>query len=160
MLQKIRNSTIGIRTNRQLDLKSGEDITEYQNYIQPIIDIKPICNIVRDAGFSNSTGTSIWTTPSDKDFYLVGVTLSLRTDATAQTIQLVLTAKVDQVNHNILQIANIPLNATTANNSISLPIPIKIDRNSNIFMSASDGTANIRGYGSIIGYTEETTKGT
>lgn len=128
--------------------------------IQPTFEVKRrVCNIVEgNAGASSGSAVTIYTTPSDKDFYLVGANLTMSKDAACDTTtgSLQLSATINGTVKNILRMSHTTLTALQGNVSISLPVPIKIDRNTAITIITLSFTAGTFSRGAnIIGYTEE-----
>ena len=106
--------------------------------IVPVLSVNPfrVANIVR---YGNASGT-IYTTPTDTDFFLTGFNMS------ALTGSCILSIIIDGATVTLARIeAGAGLITATANN---FPFPIKLDRGSNIVMGAALG-GNI----TIIGYT-------
>jgi hypothetical protein len=151
------NISISQDMNRIFDLK-GESTNVIADFIQPIMNIQRFCNIVRNVSSDNATSATLYTTPSDKDFYLVSASLSFVKDITATTTGVSLRAVVEGVQRRILELACLTLTVERGQLNISLNNPIKIDRNTNISVDSITNNANFNIRGQIIGYTVETTK--
>lgn len=126
-----------------------------------VIPIKPICRIVRFAVRSTSGSGTVYATPTDKDFYLIGCSLSVQRDAACDApssdgarVGIV----IDSVTQGLIPISCATLTAFSAEQNITFPFPIKIDRGTNITITGMTFTVGtcVRSV-SIIGYTEETT---
>jgi len=153
-----RNPTIAQDMNRLFDFK-GESTDFVSDIIMPVVEIKRICNILKFNSAVNATTATIYTTPSDKDFYLVAAQLSVIKDATSTSGGTSIFVIIEGVSVRLLSIATLTLTAQYSNIANNFPVPIKIDRNTIITVVNSTNNANISGYGSIQGYTVETTKG-
>ena len=133
--------------------------TKINDSVQPVININPKdyrrCNIIKRASALNSTSATIYTTPTDKDFYLVGATLSLIKDATSTSTYSALDVTINGARGEIIYIPTITLTAETQSLSISLPFPILVDRNTTIRVLNGTNVANITSSGTIVGYTVE-----
>ena len=136
--------------------------TQLANQVIPVIDVNPKAlrrsNIARTASTSGAS-TTIYTTPADKDFFLVGANFSFIKDATsdiATNAALQLRCIIDGLTTAILNHAVITLTAQSGNISISFPFPLKIDRNTAISLFRASTTAGVTVIaGSIVGYTVE-----
>ena len=133
--------------------------TKVIDSVQPVININPKdyrrCNIVRRNNAANATSATIYTTPADKDFYLVGVSLAVIKDATSTSTYSSLDVTIGGARYEILYIPEITLTAQTAQETISFSQPILVDRNTTIRVLNGTNVANITATGSIIGYTVE-----
>lgn len=151
------NPTISLDLNRIFDLK-GESTNIIADFIQPIVPITRIINIIRNATGTNATSTVLYTTPSDKDFYLTNASLSLIKDATATSNISTITVVVEGVTQRIISIIGLTLTAQAETNYKNFNIPIKLDRNTAITITHSTNVGNVSANGIIMGYTVETTK--
>jgi hypothetical protein len=126
------------------------------NELTPVVEMTPRIDISRYQSAINATATTIFQTPSDKDFYLVAATLGVIKDATATSLTTRLIAQIDGVAQTLMVIPGITL--TAQNQTITQRWPnggILIDRGSNIQVTNSTNTANVSGHASIQGYTVE-----
>jgi len=128
--------------------------------VVPVIDVTPrqnrVCDIVRLGACSNATSATIYTTPADRDFYLVGASISVIKDITSTSTTSNLRVTINGVAQSLLSISTATLTIQTAQNSISLPVPIKCDRNSTITLTSDTNVANFKIQGTIIGYVVDT----
>ena len=127
--------------------------------VVPVMEVNPKllrrCNIVKRNTNLDSLNATVYTTPAAQDFYLVGATLSLIKDAGSASTATTLTVVIDGVTVAIFYIPSITLTAQQDSMTISLPIPLKLDRGSIINIANTSGAAIIRAGASIIGYTVE-----
>lgn len=158
------NPTISEDKARILNLKSGDDTAEVLEYITPTIEIKPINNITRDANVNVSgAGSVIYTTPTDKDFYITGVTFSYTKDVACDTATgktSILATINGTANRPLISLAILTLTAEGKQLSLTFSNPIKIDRGTNItFSNTTYAAGSMVRVCNIYGYTIETLKG-
>jgi len=124
--------------------------------IIPVININPkhcrVVDLVRSNFANNATSATIYTTPTDADFFLVASILSLVKDVTATSIASAINVTIDGASRSVNYIRGITLQAQDQHVSISYPFPIKVDRNTNITVTNSAANANISATGIILGY--------
>lgn len=124
--------------------------------VVPVIDINPkhsrISNICRVTTGANTTSATIYTTPADKDFFIVAAAVTVIKDATSTSPYTQLTCTIDGAAVQILRIGTLTLTAEQRELSISLNVPIKVDRGTNIVVQNGTNVANITASGSVIGY--------
>jgi len=99
--------------------------------IVPVIDINPKLlrrsNVVKSGVLTNATTSTIYTVPSDKEFYLVAAALAFIKDATATTTKIAINVTTDDgLTGDVLAVPSITLTASTGEISNSFPAPIKI----------------------------------
>lgn len=153
------NPTINKSMSDIFNLK-GESTDEISNEILPVINIHPKVNITRAVYAANAASTTIYTTPSDKDFFLTTVSLQVIRSTASVNVVVPLKAYIDGVLQTIISVAGITLVAQDQAVALSFPIPIKIDRGTAIVVTISDTTPVIAIVGSVSGYTVETIKNT
>jgi len=122
--------------------------------VVPVMETNPIllrkCNISK--GLVSSASGTIYTTPTDRDFYIVASCLSVVRDASATSVSTRILATIDGLASPILGICGVTLTAGSSEQSISFPTPIKVDRGTNITVSFNTATAVITAYSQITGY--------
>ena len=154
------NTSISEDAMRIFNTKSFDNISsEVSPIIQPTIEIKRHCNICKAIAATNNTSATIYTTPTDKDFYLVGASLSVIKDVTGVSNNSKINIIVDGISVAILSISSITLTPQYDSMTNSWSNPIKCDRGTVITVTNSSATANCRSDATIQGYTVETTKG-
>jgi len=152
------NPSISERAQRILITKNGDHMSDdLMPNMVAVVPILPVARIVRGSGMTNSTTSSLYTTPTDKDFYLTNAVLSVSKDTTAAAVAIDLRVLVDGATLTPVRISGITLTALQATVPVSFNPPLKVDRNTSISINASSATANIRVDGAIVGYTEEAT---
>lgn len=110
-------------------------------------------NIVKKNTVTNSTAGTIYTTPSDKDFYLCAINLTVSKDATATSLLSEVRIVVDNLQVFPISIATTTTTTETKQASIVFNNPIKIDRGTNISGINSTANANISLTVNVLGYT-------
>jgi len=145
------NPTISSNASRIFNLK-GESTSEINDIIMPIIPIEPVINIVK-VGTADAT---IYTTPTDKDFYLCAAYITNQGGVGAAGTEGYITAYIDGVNVRIASIQHPTTTASAENEFFAYPRDIKIDRGTAI---AITGGVGLSVKGIIYGYTVETIKG-
>lgn len=128
--------------------------------IQPVFEVKKkFADILRGGTIASTSSQTLYTTPSDRDFYLTGACLSIDKSATCDIASgrytMVCTIN-GTANQAILSVAITTLTAQSQSVSLSFPTSIKVDRGTVIALSAASFSAGtfVRA-GSIVGFTEE-----
>lgn len=142
----------------KLQQSKGEIPSELAEKVIPVIDINPkharVANVVKRTIATNATAQTIYTTPTDKDFYLTSASLAMIKDATAtslfSTIQLIPDGSTSTI--PILLIPGFTLTAQTGQISLSFPAPIKVAKGTNITINNSTNVGNVSADGCITGY--------
>ena len=128
--------------------------------IVPVMEVNPKMlrrvTISKTNNCNNATSAIIYTTPATQDFYLSSMTLSLIKDSTATSTATYITANINNVGQTILIILGFSVTAQQQSLVFSSPIPIKIDRGSNIMIYNTTNVANISATGIINGFIDET----
>jgi len=139
-------------TEARLNTAAGEVIKTLKNDIQPVLNVNPQrnLNIIRrviDAG-------TVYTTPTDKDFYLVGSQMTISNDTASQVSTGTLTVTPEGGESTVFQslVLNTSLLIDSAqdNNTVTLPIPLKLKRGTNLTLAVSNTNAEVL---VIYGYT-------
>lgn len=153
------NPTISLDATRILNLKA-EGFDSELTKLTPVIQIKPKTNIVRSQNCFNATSATVYTTPADKDFYLISAVLSTSKDATATSTTTSITTTIDGGSgQDILRLGLLTLTSERTAISTQFNPPIKIDRNVAITVKNETAVGNMRSVASIAGYTVETSTG-
>jgi hypothetical protein len=159
-MTKHYNPSLVERTNRIFRPKAGDQFSDNVSpNLVPVITVDPIVRIVRN-GNTSSTGTfTVYTTPSDKDFYLTAIELTMAKDVTcdAATGSVGMNITVDGVSVAVVTIAFITLTAQTSTVVVPFTFPIKVDRGTTITGSVTFTAGAMRRSCCIYGYTEEVT---
>ena len=152
-----QNPSITERALRILNTKAFDQLSSEVTGPIATIAIQPTCKTVR-SGVTGSSGTlTLFTTPSDKDFYLCSFTISLAKDSTCDTASGVisLSATIDGVSQRLASLAVLTLTAQSINQVVSLQYPLKVDRNTAISINGTFTVGAMQRVGTLLGYTEE-----
>jgi len=125
----------------------------------PVMDMTPnfhrIINIIKSEEVIDATSGIIYTTPTNKDFYLTNAILTIIKNATSTSVFSSLNIKVDGVIRGIIFIEETTLTAQSAQIVLNLNFPIKVDRGSDIIIAHGTNVSKIQGSATILGYTVE-----
>lgn len=122
--------------------------------ILPVVDVNPKkIEIVKRSVITDSLSGTIYTTPTNKDFYLHALHLSgFKSNATGCT-GFAINATINGVTSVLIDLNHAALTAMTeAHTSLSLNIPVKIDRNTAITVTSNNADTLNRVSGIIYGY--------
>jgi hypothetical protein len=157
---KIYNSNLTkeIVDGAKLQLSQGQIPSELAEKVIPVMEVNPkllrIANIVKSTSATNSTSAIIYTTPTDKDFYLTGANISniksALSTSTFSAINVIL--KGANVSNILLNLTGITLTAANGAYSQNFIPPILLKRGSEITITNSTNVAEIKSSGQIIGY--------
>lgn len=120
------------------------------------VELRTPADIVRTASRTASGSVSIYTTPTDKDFYLCSVALTYGADAACDNTFVTLNGSVDGIGTvNFLTLAKPSLVAGAQSTSLSFPKPIKVQRGTPIQITSTFGAGACTFQGQITGFTWE-----
>lgn len=126
------------------------------NQVVPVMDMTPHhhkkAHICKTAFASNTTSANLYTTPTDQDFYLTALSLSVVKDATATSTESSIRVNIGSVTVRIATIIGFTLTAQNQTYALSFNNPVKIDRGTTFTVQNGTGTANINAIGTIYGY--------
>lgn len=132
--------------------------TRLANSVVPVIvaNPKPIVNIVKWIA-SVGTGTqTLYTTPTDKDFFLTNVIISAQADVNCDNTVYDVTATPDEGGAIILlRLPKITLTVFQDSISVVFPHPIKIARGTTITFGTTYTAGVSHAVAQIMGYTKE-----
>jgi hypothetical protein len=136
---------------------TGNVPLETANVIQPVVEVGPkVSKVLKIASATTSSNsTLIYTTPTDKDFYLTGAVLSHSKDATSDNTLVGILVFVDGLQARVLFRE---LQTTTAGNStdvMNLSFPLKLDRGSRIDLAGTFTAGTMSKRASITGFIVE-----
>ena len=158
---RINNSDLTNELRDVAKIQVGADIIPniLSNQVVPVIDVNPkharILNITSGASTSATGASTIYTTPTDKPFYLTTIGFAFIKDVVCDIATGAMTVKVviNGASQNIIIIPIITLTAQSGVYQIDLPKPMLLDRGSTVFMSATFGAGVLSRAGYITGYT-------
>jgi len=155
------NTSISEDAARILNSKQGQFLGDDVQGPVAVIPIERYCNIIR-SNSRNTTGSStVYTTPTDKDFYLQAVLLSWEANAASDCTEFWVNVTTDTENvasQRILGARRTTLTAGRGEQILSLVKPIKLARNTQVTLNQSFTVGAASMGASVIGYTVETTK--
>ncbi len=123
------------------------------NQIVPVVDINPkITTIARANSSTDTNAITLYTTPTDKDFFLTYCVLSLTKTAASDNVLSYIRIQQDGANRVINVIVTQTTTAGSHQSTISFPYPIRCDRNTAIEMLGSMGAGAMTKYGTIGGF--------
>lgn len=147
------NPTFSETAGLLFNTKSGDHFgSEVLPYITPVAVLDPICRISRNASATNATSATVYAVPSDKDFYITAISLSLIKDATSTSTASTITATIDGVAQVIVAIAGLTLTAQSNTVTQQFVRPLKIDKGTNIIVTNTTATANVTANACMQGY--------
>lgn len=126
----------------------------------PVVDVNPKnlrrANIASGTSSAATGNFTVYTTPSDKDFFLTGVQMQYMKDATADNTTVAITATEDSgATITLITTRTITTTAYTAAINRELVPPIKLKRNSNVIMSGTFTVGALTRAACVSGYTVE-----
>lgn len=150
-----------VREGASLQQLDGGIPSILDNKIVPVMEVNPKllrrANIVDGNARSTSGATVIiYTTPSDRDFYLTSLQWYLVKTAACDsaTAAATITVVIDGATKSLVRYGEITLTAQEISESTTFTVPIKLDRGSAITFNSGTFTAGAKVYGgSITGYT-------
>jgi hypothetical protein len=155
-MAKYYNTSIAKDVQRIFNFKQADTLSpDVGNIIVPVMPIQRVCDIVKSV-ISSSVQATIYTTPTNADFYLSSCTCGVIKDVTSTSTSSSIIIQINGLAVRVIAIPGLSLTAQQNVTSVSFPIPIKCDRNSTITINSSTAVANILNSGQIIGYLVET----
>lgn len=158
-MAQIHNSDLikGLSKNAGIQTSFENPPNQLAEKVVPTMESNPEMlrrsNIVRWALSNNSSsGATIYTTPTDRDFYLVGCQLHVIKDVTATSLRSYIQVKIDGADQQILVVSGLTLTVQDQSVAISFPFPVKVDRGVAIKVFNSTAVGNVTSDGAIIGY--------
>jgi len=146
----------GMRDNAKI-LQNESAPNQLAEKVVPVMETNPLLlrriNIHKLANAANATSATIYTTPTDRDFYLTSVSLDLIKDVTATSLNSSVNVTVKGgVSQAILVLRTTTLTIETQNAVLLLPIPMLLERGSNITVTNTTNVANVTASAIITGY--------
>lgn len=133
--------------------------TELAEKIVPVMECNPKLlrriNLVFQQTATNSTSVTLYTTPTDRDFFVTSAQLGLIKDATSTSVSTTISAVVNGQTIALLKIPSITLTAQSEVIANTYAFPIKIDRGSIIAVTNSTAVANVTANATITGYVDD-----
>ena len=124
--------------------------------VLPVMETNPNffkkITVLRETNGTNSVATTIYTTPTDRDFFLCGCSVSFAKDVTATSLSSSITADIDRVNRVLILLNTLSLTIERGSEVINFIPPVKIDRGASINQNNSTNVGNVYSRGIIWGY--------
>lgn len=147
-MTKIYNSNLtkAIIEGAKLQTSTDKIPDELAEKVVPVMEVNPNLlrniNFVKRVNIVNTATTTVYTTPTDKDFYLTNAFLNFIKDAlnTSVSTQLIITTE-DSITDAIISFAQLTLTAQVGNENVQFNPAIKLKRGSNITASAASVAA-------------------
>lgn len=146
----------------KLQLSRDKIPTELAEKVVPVMEVNPKLlrrvNLIKNVSGTTTGALTVWTTPTDVDFYLTGVLLGVIKDATCDmaTSQIAVGIIVDGVSKRAVSIPILTLTAQAHVVNREYTVPVKVDRGTTISSTANAYTAGLCSREVIIqGYTVE-----
>lgn len=149
------NVQIDDNIKTDLILKEGVDLIPkvVNPSIQPVYNVlRRICNIAREASRTSSGTSAIYTTPTDRDFFLTGMHMAFQANATSDGTSLIFAFTPAGQSATTITIPKLTTTAITASLVKDFSIPIKLERGTAINITyafaagASTVSASITGF--------------
>lgn len=126
-------------------LQQSRDIipTQLADKIVPVMEVNPKlmrrCNVLRSGSSAVSGSISLYTTPTDRDFFLTSLHLGIIKDAACDiaTGAVNLGITVDGTARNFISIPVITLTAQNIVRDVAFCTPIKVDRGTSISITGT-----------------------
>lgn len=143
----------------KLSISSEAVPSQLAEKVVPVMEVNPrllqIIDVVKYGVCTNQTGVNIYVTPTQRDFFLVGYTLSVVKDANATSTAFGLTGVVNSETVNICDFPAITLTAGSMSTNHTFAHPIKLDKGSQINLTSSTAVAQFVLRANFYGYTIE-----
>lgn len=143
---------------KKFNIKNGNFFTNATpNFLTPVIEIREK-GFTKTAGSTGSGAVTVYTTPTDKDFYICSGYYSISKDATCDSASgpISITYVQDGQTMILLQVPIITLTAQTLTTTTCFPYPIKCDRGTNISMVGTFTAGAMTRVSGVSGFISET----
>jgi hypothetical protein len=123
--------------------------------VVPVLDVTPRVHrvaIARSVASSSTGGATIFTTPTNKDFYLTGLFISMSDNAACDGIYVRIQATINTTVYDLIRLQKQTLVATNLQDGISFSVPIKIDKGTGINMDNNFSVGTSVRAASIFGF--------
>lgn len=156
----IHNSDLTNELKDGAKLQQIRDVipTQLAEKVVPVMEVNPKLlrriNVCKNATANNATSATIYTTPTDKDFFITCVILSVSKDVTSTSLASAVAGTL--FTGETISFAGITtetLKSEAHQEVISYPIPIQLKRGTTITVTNTTNVANILTRGLIFGYT-------
>lgn len=150
-----------IRKAAQLQVLGDKVPLRLSETVAPVMEMNPEllrrCNVVANTSRSTTGTSTVYTVPSDKDFFLTSAQMSASYDATADSTNSFLTVTLDDGASSArpLQLMKQTTTASSLTQGLSFVPPIKLKRGTTVGLNLSFSVGSGNGSANITGYTVE-----
>jgi len=135
-----------------------DDIKGYEDTVQPVVEVNVrTVNVWRHTTVSATGQTVIFTTPTDKDFYLTGSYLAFQKDDLNDMLDITIDAFMEDGHISFInRLFQLAATESVGNSDIPLTFAVKLKRGTPITLNHIFGAGTGLFMGIIYGYTEDT----
>lgn len=153
-----QNREVTNRISDELKVTANVISTKVNDNIQPVISVNQerYVDIIRDAERSATGSGSLYTTPTDKDFYLTGVWLSNQSTVVCDNVYIEIYCYIGTAPRRLIRLVKPSVTAFSDAKFVSFPTPIKVTRGTSIDINSVFSAGASVSYGILYGYTVET----
>lgn len=155
----IYNSDLTKELTQAAGLQQARDIIPNQlaEKVVPVMEVNPNIlrknNFVFSASSINATSTTLTTVPSDKEFWITNIVLSMIKDVTATSVySRILGTPHSGPTQALLEIIGLTLTVQSGQQVINLNAPIRMKAGTTITIVNSTNVGNVSATGIIYGY--------
>lgn len=153
------NTSLAERAGRVFNTKGIDQFSDdVSSNLVAVVPVLPVTRIVRSNSRPTTGASTIFTTPTSKDFYLTGAMLTVAADAACDTTEQWLSVVIEGVTYRLLSVQKLTLTAVQEVVPMTFNPPIKVDRGVAISINQSFTVGAAQIGATIYGYTEEVTR--
>jgi len=133
-MAEIQRTSILNNTANELNLQQGiQALPKNINSLALVYNMNAkYSHVLRNASTTSTNTSAIYTTPADKDFYLTLVTLGFSKDVVSDLVEARISITVESKAQTILSCNTQSVTVDSRTVTLSLPYPLKVDRNTAI----------------------------
>ncbi len=136
-MTKIQNGNLINETKQQLQTQGMDFPSELNDKVSVVYPLNMPTNILKYAERTSSGSVTMYTTPADKDFYMTYAMLNISKDVASDVAAALFTCYMEGAATRVFLLTTQPSTAESRHICVSFPIPIKIDRNTAIAVTAT-----------------------
>jgi len=138
---------------------SAEAPQQVANTVQPVFNVgDKYSNVVASGELVATGSTTVYTTPTEEDFYLTNAYLNSQCDSACDSTEINLNVVVGGKSCELIHFMKFSASSYSRFEDMSFPFPIKLDRNSAITITHTYAAGNATVGASIVGFTKTTPK--
>ena len=156
---KIYNSDLTKNIVDGAKLMTGSDVvpSELAEKVIPVLDVTPdfhrFCNLSDGSAGTTNANLTIFTAPTDRDFYMTNLQVCYMANATADNTYHIVSVVIDGIRRNLIYLIKLSLTADTQSVVLNYKIPIKLTRGSTVLMENNFTVGSVAKAGAVTGYT-------